>query len=55
MNPVPTVTGAPNLIKLLTLDCPEVTGGILNVDTDPVKAVDAMLEHIEAKRKKLGV
>ena len=55
VNPVPTVTGAPNLVKLLTQGCPEVTGGILNVEKDPVKAVDAMLDHIEAKRKKLGI
>jgi carbon-monoxide dehydrogenase catalytic subunit len=55
VNPVPTVTGAPNLVRLLTRDCPEVTGGILNVDTDPVKAVEAMLAHIEGKRKKLGI
>jgi carbon-monoxide dehydrogenase catalytic subunit len=28
VNPVPTVTGAPDLIKLLTQDCKEVTGGL---------------------------
>jgi carbon-monoxide dehydrogenase catalytic subunit len=55
VNPVPTVTGAPNLVKLLTQDCPQVTGGILNVEKDHVKAVDAMLVHIETKRKKLGI
>ena len=55
VNPVPTVTGAPNLVKLLTQDCPQVTGGLLNVETDHVKAVDGMLAHIEAKRKKLGI
>jgi carbon-monoxide dehydrogenase catalytic subunit len=55
VNPVPTVTGAPNLVKLLTQDCPQVTGGLLNVETDAVKAVDGMLSHIEAKRKKLGI
>jgi carbon-monoxide dehydrogenase catalytic subunit len=55
VNPVPTVTGAPNLVKLLTQDCPEVTGGILNVDKDPIQAVEAMLNHIEGKRKKLGI
>jgi anaerobic carbon-monoxide dehydrogenase catalytic subunit len=55
VNPVPTVTGAPNLVKLLTQDCPEVTGGILNVETDAVKAVEAMLNHIEGNRKKLGI
>ena len=55
VNPVPTVTGAPNLVKLLTQDCSDVTGGLLNVETDPFKAADAILNHIEAKRKKLGL
>jgi len=55
VNPVPTVTGAPNLVKLLTEDCREVTGGILNVETDAVKAVDGIEQHIMEKRKKLGI
>ena len=55
VNPVPTVTGGPNLVKLLTEDCKEVTGGQLNVETDPVKAVDEILASIESKRKKLGI
>ncbi len=55
VNPVPTVTGAPNLVKLLTQDCVDITGGLLNVETDPFKAVDAIIGHIEAKRKKLGI
>ncbi len=55
VNPVPTVTGAPNLVKLLTEDCKNVTGGLLNVETDAVKAVDGILAHIEANRKKLGI
>jgi carbon-monoxide dehydrogenase catalytic subunit len=55
VNPVPTVTGVPNLVKLLTQDCPNVTGGLLDVETDAVKAADGMLSHIEAKRKKLGI
>jgi carbon-monoxide dehydrogenase catalytic subunit len=55
VNPVPTVTGAPNLVQLLTVDLPQVTGGILNVEKDPVKAVDGILAHIEEKRKKLGM
>lgn len=55
VNPVPTVTGGPDLVKLLTVDCKDVTGGILHVETDTVQAVDAMLEHIEANRKKLGI
>jgi carbon-monoxide dehydrogenase catalytic subunit len=55
VNPVPTVTGAPNLVKLLTQDCKQVTGGLLNVETDAVKAADAMLAHIEANRKRIGI
>jgi carbon-monoxide dehydrogenase catalytic subunit len=55
VNPIPTVTGGPDLVKLLTIDCKDVTGGILHVETDPIQAVDAMLEHIENNRKKLGI
>jgi len=55
VNPVPTVTGAPNLVKLLTEDCRSVTGGVLSIEKDPVKAVDGIMAHIEDKRKKLGI
>jgi len=55
VNPVPPVTGAPNLVQLLTQDCKQVTGGILDVETDPVKAAAGVLSHIEANRKKLGI
>jgi len=55
VNPVPTVTGAPNLVKLLAEDCKQVTGGQLNVEKDPTKAADAILGHIEARRRKLGI
>ena len=55
VNPVPPVTGAPNLVKLLLEDCVDITGGLLSVETDAVKAVDGIMSHIEAKRKKLGI
>ncbi len=55
VNPVLTVTGAPNLVNLLTCDCKQVTGGKLNVERDPTKAADAILAHIEENRKKLGI
>jgi carbon-monoxide dehydrogenase catalytic subunit len=55
VNPVPMVTGAPSLVKLLTQDCKRVTGGLLNVEKDPIKAVDGILAHIEEKRKKIGI
>ncbi len=34
VNPVPTVTGGPNLVKLLTEDCADVTGGVMRLETD---------------------
>ncbi|TFF94359.1 MAG: anaerobic carbon-monoxide dehydrogenase catalytic subunit [Promethearchaeota archaeon] len=55
VNPVPTITGGPDLVKLLTADCKDITGGILHVETDTVEAVDAMMEHIEKNRNKLGI
>jgi carbon-monoxide dehydrogenase catalytic subunit len=55
VNPVPTVTGGPNLVKLLTQDCKDVTGGILAVQTDAVEAAEGILNHIEENRKKLGI
>lgn len=55
VNPVPTVTGGPGLVKLLTGDLPGITGGILNVEKDAVKAVEGIAAHIESKRKKLGI
>ncbi|MFW9946101.1 MAG: anaerobic carbon-monoxide dehydrogenase catalytic subunit [Candidatus Odinarchaeota archaeon] len=55
VNPVPTVTGGPDLVKLLTIDCKDITGGILHVETNTKEAVDAMLKHIESNRRKLGI
>ena len=55
VNPVPTVTGGPNLVKLLTEDLKDLTGGMLSVETDYMKAVDGILAHIEEKRKKIGM
>jgi anaerobic carbon-monoxide dehydrogenase catalytic subunit len=55
VNPVPNVTGAPNLVRLLTQELKDITGGLLSVETDPVKAADGLLDHIEANRKGLGL
>jgi carbon-monoxide dehydrogenase catalytic subunit len=55
VNPVPTVTGAPNLVKLLINDCKDVTGGVMDVETDAQKAAENILLHIENNRKKLGL
>jgi carbon-monoxide dehydrogenase catalytic subunit len=55
VNPVPFVTGAPNLVKLVTQDLPGVTGGKLDVETDSKQAVANMLDWIAGKRKALGI
>ena len=55
VNPVPTVTGGPDLVKLLTQDCRDITGGVLDVETDPEKAAGNILKHIEGNRRKLGI
>lgn len=55
VNPVPPVTGAPNLVKLLTEDIENITGAKMDVETDAAKAADNILAHIESKRKKLGI
>jgi anaerobic carbon-monoxide dehydrogenase catalytic subunit len=55
VNPVPFVTGAPNLVKLVTEDLPSVTGGKLALETDAKEAVAAMLDWIDEKRTALGI
>lgn len=55
VNPVPFVTGAPRLVRLLTEDLPKVTGGVLHIETDAVPAVENIARHIEEKRNKLGI
>ncbi|MDI6719106.1 MAG: hypothetical protein QMD46_05790 [Methanomicrobiales archaeon] len=54
-NPVPTASGAPGVIHLLTEGLKGMTGGALLVEGDAAAAADAMLAHIEAKRKNLGI
>ncbi len=55
VNPVPTVTGGPDLAKLLTEDLRWITGGVLRVETDAGAAVDGIAGHIEGRRKILGL
>jgi len=43
------------LLKFLTGDCKRVAGGLMNAETDPVKAVDDILSHIEDNRRKLNI
>ncbi|HHY33851.1 MAG TPA: anaerobic carbon-monoxide dehydrogenase catalytic subunit [Firmicutes bacterium] len=53
--PVPPVTGAADVVNLLTRDVEGLTGGRLAVETDPVAAVDGIERHIVAKRRALGI
>lgn len=55
LSPVPFVTGAPNLAKLLTEDVESLTGGKVALEDDPVKAADGIEAHIISRRKKLGL
>lgn len=53
--PPPNITGAPRLVKLLTEDVEQLTGGKVAVCDDPVKAADGIEEHILKKRQSLGL
>ncbi|MBD3230873.1 MAG: anaerobic carbon-monoxide dehydrogenase catalytic subunit [Candidatus Lokiarchaeota archaeon] len=55
VNPVPPITKAKNLVKLLLEDCKDLTGGIMDIETDAAKAAENILDHIEFNRKKLGI
>ncbi len=55
VSPMPPVTGGPKLVKLLTEDVEELTGGKMAVGDDPAAAAAAMVAHIDKKRKDLGI
>ncbi len=55
LSPTPFITGAPNLVKLLTEDVEGLTGGKVAVGDDPGQAAQEIEEHILKKRKKMGL
>ncbi|MBS4021543.1 MAG: anaerobic carbon-monoxide dehydrogenase catalytic subunit [Dethiobacter sp.] len=55
LGPVPPVTGSPLVTKILTQDIESLTGGRVLVEEDPQKAAQAIIGHIEAKRRALGI
>lgn len=55
LSPVPFITGAPNLVKLLTEDVEKLTGGKIALGDDPVEVAKNIAEHINIKRKGLGL
>jgi len=55
LSPTPFVTGAPQVVKLLTEDVESLTGGKVALGDDPVEAAKGIEAHIMAKRKGLGL
>jgi carbon-monoxide dehydrogenase catalytic subunit len=55
LSPTPFVTGAPDLVKLLTQDVEGLTGGKIALGDDPVEVANNIEAHILAKRKGLGL
>lgn len=54
ISPTPPVTGGTEVVKILTEELENITGGKVCIEKDPVKAAEAIQEHINAKRKALG-
>ncbi len=52
---VPPIFGSQAVTTLLTRDLNDVVGACFAVETDPFKAAYLMLEHIDGKRKALGL
>ena len=52
---VPPVLGSQAVTALLTRDLNNVVGASFAVEPDPFKAAALMLEHIDGKRKSLGL
>ncbi len=55
LSPTPFVTGAPQLVKLLTQDVEGLTGGKVALGDDPVEVANNIEAHIMLKRKGLGL
>lgn len=55
LSPTPFVTGAPQLVKLLTEDVEGLTGGKIALGDDPKQVADNIEAHIISKRKALGL
>jgi carbon-monoxide dehydrogenase catalytic subunit len=53
--PPPRVFGSPFAIGLLTEKLPEINGGKVLVETDPVRAAEGIVAHLRAKRRSLGI
>lgn len=55
LSPVPPVTGSPLVAGVLTADVEQLTGGRVAVEEDPAAAAQMIADHIETKRRGLGL
>jgi carbon-monoxide dehydrogenase catalytic subunit len=55
LSPTPFMTGAPQLVELLTEKAEDVTGGKIALGDDPVEVAQNIEAHIIRKRKALGL
>jgi carbon-monoxide dehydrogenase catalytic subunit len=55
LSPTPFMTGAPQLVDLLTNKAEGVTGGKIALGDDPKEVANNIEAHIMSKRKKLGL
>ncbi len=55
VSPTPPVSGSENVVKLLTEEVEQFTGGKLAVGDDPVEIAEGIAAHMDEKRKKLGI
>jgi carbon-monoxide dehydrogenase catalytic subunit len=55
LSPAPFVTGAPQLVKLLTEEVEALTGGRILLGDDPFEAAESLSKVIGEKRAKLGL
>ena len=55
LSPAPFMSGAPQLLKLLTEEVEGLTGGKVVLGDDPVQVAEGIEAHIIAKRKGLGL
>ena len=52
---VPQVLGSPLVTQVLTSAANDLVGAAFAVETDPVKGAQLMIDHMDAKRKILGI
>jgi carbon-monoxide dehydrogenase catalytic subunit len=55
LSPTPFMTGAPQLVELLTEKAKDVTGGKIALGDNPVEVAENIEAHIISKRKGMGL